>query len=349
MNRLLENHSPSEHLHNEIQFVDECGTNHTLDLRICPMIDDDATGATLIVGTDVTKQRFIQAQLDQSQRLESVGQLAAGVAHEINTPMQYIGDNVRYVAKTFQRMSDLMTCLPAIIDDSISDQELIELRKTVSCDRNVRKIRSALQQIPEALTDSIQGVEAVSKIVAAMKEFSHPGTGEKSRICLNHVIQSTISVARNEWKYVAEIETDLDESLQPILALPSELNQAFLNIIVNASHAIADRVERGELTKGVISIQTVEIDDGVQVTISDNGGGIPEQARKRVFEPFFTTKDVGKGTGQGLAIAHSVIVQKHRGKLWFDVEDGVGTTFSIQLPRVTGTEPETDASAAVLT
>lgn len=332
---LLKDEATRDSLHNEIQFFDQCGVKHTLDVRLCRLIDDVHSGSVLVVGTDVTQQRFIQSQLDQSQRLESVGQLAAGVAHEINTPMQYIGDNVRYVAKTFDRISGLLDCIPALIDESVTDEQLIELRKKLATDSNVRKIANSLRQIPEALTDSIQGVEAVSKIVAAMKEFSHPGTTQKSRVSINHVLESTIAVARNEWKYVAEIESDLDETLEPINALPSELNQAFLNIIINASHAIADRVGRKEITKGSIVIQTAEFENGVRVVIRDNGGGIPVSIRERVYEPFFTTKDVGKGTGQGLAIVHSVIVQKHQGRLWFDVEDGVGTTFTIELPRQT--------------
>lgn len=330
---LLSDETPQEHLHNELQFVDRYSTQHTIDVRVCQLNDDATSFSTLIVGTDVTKQRFIQSQLDQSQRLESVGQLAAGVAHEINTPMQYIGDNVRYVAKTLDRLAGLIECLPALVDETISDERLIEIRNSLSDCGDARKIRSSLRQIPEALTDSIEGVEAVSKIVAAMKEFSHPGTDEKIQLCINHILQSTIAVARNEWKYIADVETDLKDNLTPIYGLPSELNQAFLNIIINAAHAIGERVERKELEKGTITVRTTETEDGVQVTVADNGCGIPDYAKKRVFEPFFTTKDVGKGTGQGLAIAHSVIVQKHQGKLWFDSQEGEGTTFTIQIPR----------------
>ncbi|WP_182867885.1 hybrid sensor histidine kinase/response regulator [Rhodopirellula sp. JC639] len=317
----------------EIQFVDRHGRKRTLDVRISPL-SQTASGATLWVATDVTRQRFIQDQLDQSRRLESVGQLAAGVAHEINTPMQYIGDNVRYVAKTMDRLSRLLELLPALADETVSDAQWIQLRHSIDQAGDAQKIRSSLEQIPDALADSIQGVQAVTKIVAAMKEFSHPGTGKTTKLCLNHVLRSTITVARNEWKYVADLETDLEDNLPAIDGLPSELNQAFLNIIVNASHAIGDRIDRREIAKGKISIATRSLDDSVEVTIADNGGGIPDEARKRVFEPFFTTKAVGKGTGQGLAVAHSVIVQKHRGKLWFDVQEGTGTTFTIQIPRV---------------
>lgn len=342
---LLLDPSATDHGHNEVTFVDQHGTTRTIDLRFCRLVSEDHSGALLIVGTDVTQQRFIQAQLDQSQRLESVGQLAAGVAHEINTPMQYIGDNVRYVAKTLDRLSALLDCLPAMVDQAVTDEQLIGMRSEVADCLSLRKVKSSLSQMPEALADSIQGVEAVSKIVAAMKEFSHPGTGEKSQISVNDVLTSTVAVARNEWKYDSDIQSELAEDLQPISALTSELNQAFLNIVVNASHAISDRVKRGELDRGLITIRTSNLDDGIRVTIKDNGGGIPAHARERVFEPFFTTKEVGKGTGQGLAIAHSVIVQKHQGRIWFDTEEGAGTTFTIELPLESETAPE-EAPAA---
>ena len=318
--------------HAEIQFFDDAGSVHSLDLRICMIGNRDASYSKLILADDVTHQKNLQAQLDQAQRLESVGQLAAGVAHEINTPMQYIGDNVRYVSKSLQQLDSLLQCLPALVDEEITDEQIAELRKSLTDAPKLKKIRSSLKQIPEALEDSIDGVESVSKIVAAMKEFSHPGNEEKSQVCLNHVLESTITVAKNEWKYVAEIETEFESDLPSVAGLPSELNQAFLNIIVNAAHAIGDRVEAGDFQRGVIQLSTSEDSGWVEIKIQDNGGGIPATARERVFEPFFTTKDVGKGTGQGLAIAHSVIVQKHGGKVWFDVEDGVGTTFFIQIP-----------------
>ena len=316
----------------EVQFETSCNQVVTLDMHVCRILGEPAETGKLIVANDVTRQKSLQSQLDQAQRLESVGQLAAGVAHEINTPMQYIGDNVRYVAKTLQRMNTVLDCLPALVDESISDDDLIELRNSVANTVVPRKVKSALRQIPEALADSIEGVEAVSRIVAAMKEFSHPGSDNRAEVAINHILESTITVARNEWKYVAEVETDFEDNLPGIPAFSSELNQAFLNIIVNAAHAIGDRVERGDFDKGRIRIATRHNEEFVVVTIQDNGGGIPEHVRNRVFEPFFTTKDVGKGTGQGLAIAHSVVTSKHGGGLSFDVEEGIGTTFIIQLP-----------------
>lgn len=332
MASLVCNKSEPEPKQGEVQFIDPSGCTHTLDVRVCPIVTELSSLPRLILATDITHQKNLQSQLDQAQRLESVGQLAAGVAHEINTPMQYIGDNVRYVSKTLDRLTDVLDCLPALVDEGVSDEQLIEIRDSITTSVKAKKVKSSLKQIPEALMDSIEGVEAVSKIVAAMKEFSHPGNEEKSQVCINHVLESTITVARNEWKYVAEVQTELFEELDPIDGLASELNQAFLNIIVNASHAISDRVANNEISKGLIEIKTRNLDGHVEIAIKDNGGGIPAHVRERVFEPFFTTKDVGKGTGQGLAIARSVIVQKHHGSLAFDVEEGVGTTFIIQLP-----------------
>lgn len=332
LTQLLGSKSEHDGRNSELQFVDDAGVTHSLDTRVSDI--GNGSQSKLILAADVTHQKNLQAQLDQAQRLESVGQLAAGVAHEINTPMQYIGDNVRYVSKSLSKLDSLLNCLPALVDEDVSDEQLIELRKSLTDVPKLKRIKSSLEQIPEALADSIEGVESVSKIVAAMKEFSHPGNEEKSAVCMNHILESTITVAKNEWKYVADVVTEFAGDLPSVPALPSELNQAFLNLVVNASHAIGDRVNAGDFAKGKIVISTSDGEEWVEITIEDTGGGIPAAARERVFEPFFTTKDVGKGTGQGLAIAHSVVTQKHGGQIWFDVEEGVGTTFTLRIPKI---------------
>jgi signal transduction histidine kinase len=189
-----------------------------------------------------------------------------------------------------------------------------------------------LEEIPKAIEQTLEGVTRVSRLVGAMKEFSHPGTKEKIPLDLNHAIENTITVARNEWKYVADLETEFDPLLPLISCQPGEFNQVTLNLIVNAAHAIADVVGKGGSTKGKIKIQTRDSTEWVEIRIQDTGSGIPEKVRARVFDPFFTTKEIGKGTGQGLAIARSVIVDKHGGTIHFETEEGKGTTFIVRLP-----------------
>lgn len=316
-----------------LQFVDRWNITRSLEATICPVRYDLPSTARMILATDITNQTALQTQLDQAMRLESVGQLAAGVAHEINTPMQYIGDNVQFVSKALKKLAPLFDCLYLIADPDCPIEKLSEERESLPDNLDPARIKSTLSQIPEALKESVEGVLSVSKIVAAMKEFSHPGGEPKTEVCINHILESTITVAKNEWKYVADVETDFEVGLPQVGALPSELNQAFLNIVVNAAQAIDDRVSSGDFDRGVIKITTKSTTDHVIVTIEDDGGGIPASARNKVFEPFFTTKPVGKGTGQGLAIAYSAIVHKHGGQLSYTVLDGVGTSFSIEIPR----------------
>jgi signal transduction histidine kinase len=178
----------------------------------------------------------------------------------------------------------------------------------------------------------LDGVQRVAKIVRAMKEFSHPGSEDKKLVDINRAIETTITVARNEWKYVAEIETCLDPALPLVPCLAAEFNQVILNLLINAAHAIAEKCGEAAPAKGLITIATQGNAEWVEVKIQDSGTGIPENIQSRVFEPFFTTKEVGKGTGQGLAIAHTVIVRKHNGRIWFESEAGKGTAFSLRLP-----------------
>ncbi len=270
----------------------------------------------------VDELRQTQSQLLQAQKLEAIGQLAAGIAHEINTPMQYIGDNARFLEKAFVELLDVSSRL----DPS-----------TLPPDRQ-RKLARLHERVPRAIESTCEGVDAVSKIVRAMKEFSHPGTGERSPFDLNHSVTSTVAVSRNEWKYAAGLEVDLSPTLPPVLGLQSEINQALLNILVNAAHAVAEAHPPADaVLTGRIWIRTWSDGDNVCVSIRDNGTGIPEAIRTRIFDPFFTTKPVGKGSGQGLAIAHSIVVDKHGGTIdaRSDATPGSptrGTEFQITLP-----------------
>jgi len=280
---------------------------------------------------DITERIMLREQLLQAQKLESVGQLAAGIAHEINTPTQYIGDNVRFLKDAFQDLGKLLAnyerLLLAAKSNTLSAETIQEVEATVGETDSIY----LLDEIPKAVEQTLEGVNRVATLVSAMKEFSHPSTKEKVPIDLNRAISSTITVARNEWKYVADLETDFDPTIPPVSCLPGEFNQVILNLIVNAAHAIADVTEKGGPEKGKIKVQTRNSADWVEIRIEDSGTGIPEKVRTRIFDPFFTTKEIGKGTGQGLAIARSVVVDKHGGSIHFETEEGKGTTFIIRL------------------
>ena len=308
------------------------GSIFDVDVRIWRMRMSSDTECCVSIARDVTEQLLMEAQLRQSQKLESIGQLAAGIAHEINTPMQYINDNTRYLKESFNSIVDLVNkeaeLLTAVKSGSVNPYLISTVEKAVE----ESDIDFLASEIPQAIDQSLDGIFRVTEIVRAMKEFSHPGEDDKVATDINRAIQSTITVARNEWKYVSMVETDFDESLPLISCYPGEFNQVILNLITNAAHAIADTTNHGQDGKGRIGISTRLDGEWAEIRVSDTGTGIPENIRKRVFDPFFTTKDVGKGTGQGLAIAHSVIVDKHEGSITFESETGTGTTFILRLP-----------------
>ena len=298
------------------------------------IVTDEAGGPLCIMCscTDITKRKLLENQLAQAQKLEAIGQLAAGIAHEINTPTQYVGDNTRFLKESFGELSGLLAqygqLLEATEAGAVSSEVVAEVKDAVE----EVDVDYLMEEIPEAIEQSLEGIGRVSEIVQAMREFSHPGGEEKSAIDLNRAIESTITVARNEWKYVADMETDLDDALPLVWCLPGELNQVILNLLLNATHAIGDVVGDGSGGKGLIRVSTRVDGEWVEIRIGDSGTGISEDARDRVFDPFFTTKEVGKGTGQGLAIAHNVVVEKHGGMISFETEMGRGTTFILKLP-----------------
>ncbi|MGA8540389.1 MAG: ATP-binding protein [Terriglobales bacterium] len=292
------------------------------------------TGDTgfLITGADITEHRTLEEQLRQAQKLEAIGQLAAGIAHEIYTPAQYVGDNATFLKETWPVLDQILSLCVRLREESIAgglapDTISALLQRTEEADPAY-----LLREVPQAIAQAIDGVQRISKIVRAMKEFSHPGAEGKSAIDINHAIETTIAVARNEWKYVADVQTCFADKLPAVLCLAGEFNQVILNLLINAAHAIATATKNGSIGKGMITITTKCDPDWVEVQIQDTGTGVPEEIRPRIFEPFFTTKEVGKGTGQGLALAHTVIVKKHEGQIWFESEVGKGTTFFLRLP-----------------
>lgn len=302
----------AQQLDHEYRVIHSDGTTHWIWNRGFPLPRKGGEPYQYVgIALDITDRKNLESQLARAQKLESIGELAAGIAHEINTPIQYIGDNGHFLQDAFQKLLKLAE--PEVTENATAD---------------LNYLRS---EVPTALEQLLEGVDRVAQIVRAMKEFSHPGSVTKTAVDINHAIESTILVSRNEWKYVAELSADLDRTLPPIPCVPCEFNQVILNLIVNAAHAVAS-VVRDTGSKGIIHITTRRNDDSVEIRVADTGCGIPKSLQSRIFDPFFTTKPVGKGTGQGLAIAHSVVVQKHGGSIDVESEPGQGATFVIQLP-----------------
>lgn len=293
----------------------------------------ELTGVGLwFVIRDITEERILEIQRHQSQKLEAIGQLAAGIAHEINTPTQFIGNNLYFLANGFKDFTNLLQKYKQSIELLLSG-ERTQAEEIIEECKSEYDLDFLLQEIPLSIDGSLSGIDRVTRIVNAMKEFSHPGTHEKVITNINHSIDNTIIVTRNEWKYVADLTTDLDPSLPDIPCLVDEFNQVILNLIKNAAEAIREAKDAGKLPEmGKIEISTSCDGDWVTIQVSDNGPGIPASIRDRVFDPFFTTKEVGKGTGQGLSISYDVIVNKHGGKITFESSEEKGTIFTIKLP-----------------
>ena len=316
-----------------IQFSQNGADHGYLGINISPIFENDGKlSGFILLGGDITERKRLENQLTQSQKLKSIGQLAAGIAHEINTPIQYVYNNTTFINDS---IGDLLKVL------SKYDQLLENARRRKINPDLIKDIDSTIQQvdleyirdeIPSAIEHSLDGIQRVAEIIKAMREFSHPGVVEKVSMDVNQAIKNTLAVTRNEWKYVADIHTDLAPDLPSILCLPGEINQVFLNIIVNAAQAIQEIVQDNPGEKGTITLTTLQDSDCVEIHISDTGLGIPEHIQSRIYEPFYTTKGVGKGSGQGLAISYNVIEIKHGGKLTFNTEVGKGTTFIIRLP-----------------
>ncbi|KJS02043.1 MAG: hypothetical protein VR65_06675 [Desulfobulbaceae bacterium BRH_c16a] len=286
--------------------------------------------------------QLTQTRLLHAQKMEAVGQLAAGVAHEINTPTQFVVLNIQFLEGAFTDARRLVHALQKVLR-AISDGSALAEAGMEAENLFEELDWSYLDtEIPTAIRQSKEGLQRVTSIVQAMKEFSHPGSKEKSYNDLNKIIETTITVARNEWKYNAEIVKNLAPDLPRVFCLADEMGQVFLNILVNAAHAVTEK-SHGNQERGTISISTRQDREYVEICIEDTGSGIPENILPRIFDPFYTTKLVGKGTGQGLAIAHDVVVKKHGGTINCASEVNMGTVFTLRLP-ITPDLPETAAS-----
>ena len=310
-------------------------------VRGYPVRDEQGNVRGAVESTlEITEGKRQQRQDTQEQKLQSIGQLAAGIAHEINTPTQYVGDNTRFLQDAYGGLTGVLGKYAELLRAHKEGSITPELVADIEGAAKKADLDYLNEEIPRAFEESLQGIERVSKIVKSMKAFAHPDSGEKTPTDINDSIESTITVSRNEWKYVADMVTDFDLDLPLVPCLPGEFNQVVLNMIVNAAHGIAGVVGDGSSGKGKITVSTCRNGDWAEIRISDTGTGIPEEHRAKIFDPFFTTKEVGKGTGQGLAIAYDVIAEKHGGTITFDTEDGRGTTFVVRLPIGASMTPE---------
>lgn len=323
------------------------------DATIVPFCDEAGKPYKyVVIRTDITNQKKIEAEIRASkaaietahenlahaqsdliaaEKLASIGRLAAGVAHEINTPTQFVGDNTRFLKEAFEDLNRLIGVYQEVVDSangSIGE----DLVAKVTDMRNEVDFDYLSDEVPTAIDQALDGISRVAEIVQSMKEFSHPGSESKLQVDLNRAIESTVTVSKNEWKYCANLVTEFDESLPEVPCLPGEFNQVILNILVNAAHAIESHNGENSTDLGTITVKTICGDEHAEIRISDTGCGMPDDVRAKVFEPFYTTKGVGKGTGQGLAIARSVVVDKHAGSIRVESEPDKGTTFVIRLP-----------------
>ena len=305
------------------------GEDFPVEVSLTPIVHE---GKSLLhcVWRDLTELKRAEAELRQAQKLQAVGQLAAGVAHEINTPAQFVGDSLHFLSDSFRDMQNLLGEYRKALAALLADAERERVQSELAAAEEAADHEYVSENAPRAFERALDGVARISTLVQAMKEFAHPGNKEKTPTDLNRALTTTLTIAKNEYKLVADVETDFGE-LPPVACISGELNQVFLNLIVNAAHAIADVVSESG-GRGVIRVRTRRDGGQVRIEISDTGGGIPDSVQPRVFEPFFTTKEVGRGSGQGLAIARSVVVEKHGGGLSFESTLGQGTTFAVVLP-----------------
>ncbi len=292
-----------------------------------PIMEDGVLARYGGITRDITEEVRLHQELRLAQKLEAIGQLAAGVAHEINTPAQYVGDNVAFLTQAFRDLLPLLRSCHDMLRNEPSRGGMEELSAAAA----KADLDYLTEELPVALQQTTAGIAQITRIVRAMKEFAHPADDVKA-IDLNRAIETTVTVAKNEWKYVADVTLDLSPDLCGVACNPSEINQVLLNLIVNAAQAIGDVVGNDGVTKGEISIQTRSAGDFVEITVADTGCGIPEEIRERIYDPFFTTKAIGKGTGQGLAITHRIVTERHSGSIRCESAVGKGTRFIIRLP-----------------
>ncbi len=313
-----------------VSFIKPNGELGYLRLNIAPLgLSGDSYTGTMLIVDDITDQKNLEKSLAQSRQLESFGQLAAGIAHEINSPLQYVKTNLTFAEDALSRLAPLLNSIENRAERiSMSEQEHAELVALAK----KSKLSYINKELPPAIAQSVQGIDRMSEIIKTMRLLTHKGSRTLSTESVNTIIESSLEITRHQWKNEAEMKLMLDPELPLVKAHPGELSQVFINLVVNAAQAIEDAKKQFPDRRGEITVSTGSSHDGIFINIQDNGVGIPEKNLERIFNPFFTTKEVGRGTGQGLSIVHSIVVTKHCGRIDVVSKVGQGTTIRIWLP-----------------
>ncbi len=321
----------SHHVDGDV-FWNKDGTSFSVDYIACPTRDEEnVINGTILIFRNLTEMKMQEATRIHGMKLESIGELSAGIAHEINTPMQFVGSNLTFLQEGFEdvltlsrKYGEFQKLVLAGKEYSALSEEVVEFEEEIDLDY-------LEEEVPEAFTQTMNGVERVTRLVQGLKGFSHSGGDMgKQDVDINAIIENTLIISKNEYKYVAETKTEL-EQIPLVLGFHGDIGQVILNLVVNAAHAVGDKMKETK-EMGLITIKSTTEDNNVLITVSDTGKGVPENVKNRIFDPFFTTKTVGKGSGQGLAIARTIIQDRHHGSLTFSSIPDVGTDFFIRLP-----------------
>ncbi|HST84404.1 MAG TPA: ATP-binding protein [Kineosporiaceae bacterium] len=312
----------------ECQIAHADGSIRWVELTGTDLTRDPAVKGVVLRLRDITVRRHLEIELRHAQKLESVGQLAAGIAHEINTPLQFIGDNVRFLTDAF---ADIATLMPGAHVDDAGRTDGSAGHPSVTKDLDLAFL---IEEIPQALAETLEGTQRVQTIVRAMKAFGHPGGEHKAPADINEAVANTVVVAGSEIKHVADVELLLAEDLPPTWCMLGDINQVLLILIVNAAQAIGE-AHAGTSDRGLITIRSSSDGEFLTIDVQDTGIGIAPEITDRVFDQFFTTKPVGQGTGQGLSLAHTLIYDRHGGTITFATVAGAGTTFTVRIPHRT--------------
>ncbi|MEW8314582.1 MAG: ATP-binding protein [Candidatus Thiodiazotropha endolucinida] len=317
-------------------FLHKEGRQVDVAYSVSPLLREVSDSGVVVTFNDISERkradeerRNLERQLNQTHKMEAVGQLAGGIAHEINTPIQYVGDNLKFIKESYEDLGSLLQDYSNLMHKAAEIPELGAEAAKVKETIDEIDLAYLEEETSNAIQQSISGASQVAHIVLAMKEFAHPGSKQMAPADMNRIVSNAVAVCKNEWKYVADTDLELGDNLPQVECLGGEISQVVLNLVINAAHAIeAAKLQQ----KGKITITTSHSENSVEVRVADTGTGIPMEVQDSVFNPFFTTKDVGRGTGQGLAIAQDIVMGKHQGELFFETEEGNGATFVMRLP-----------------